>query len=84
MFFAFRGKRERGVNVRRGEFGKVIDDICFAHADGEPAKNIADRDAHSANAGASAALLRVKSDAIRVIHRDNIEALCSRLKRWFL
>jgi hypothetical protein len=26
-------KRERGVNVRGGEFGKVIDDFCFAHAD---------------------------------------------------
>jgi hypothetical protein len=33
MLFAIRGKRQRGVNFQRGEFGKIIDNFCFVHAD---------------------------------------------------
>src|SRR5271169_2943578 len=63
---------EAGTDVLRFQIRKVFEDLLFGHAGGEHFEHILHPDAHPANAWATAALLGVEGDAIKVFHKARI------------
>lgn len=59
---------EGGPDVLRFKVRIVCEDLLFQHSGCQQIEHIRDPDAHAANAGASAALIGIKCDAIQVIH----------------
>ena len=62
------GIGEAGTDVVLSEFRVVGDNGLMGHASGEPAQNVGHRDAHAADAGATAALARFDGDDGLIVH----------------
>ena len=60
------------ADVLLRQLGKVLDDFLMAHAAGQPAEHIRDRDAHSPDARLAAALARLHRDEVLVIHAPTL------------
>ena len=65
----FRGSKfEAGLDVFRLKIGKIGENLGFGYAGGEHLENVLDTDAHVPDARTSATLLRVKGDAVEILH----------------
>lgn len=62
---------QAGPNVLGLQVGKVREDFTFGHTGSQQVQHILDADAHPPDAGASAALLGVECNPIRVFHKHH-------------
>jgi hypothetical protein len=76
-------KFQTRANVFRFEELIILEDFGFRNCSRQQIEHIFDPKAIVANAGSSAALLRVKRDAIHVFHADIVAVLRFLLKEWF-
>ena len=72
--FTVGGIGETGEDVFFGEFGEVGEDLLVQHGGSEPTQDVADGDAHVADAGAAAAFSGVEGDDGVVVHCIGIVA----------
>ena len=61
-------KGQAGANVLQLKFRKVGKNLGLAHAFGQPAQNVMNRDPHAADARLAAALARLQRDSISKVH----------------
>lgn len=66
-----RGVCNAGANVLGLEIGKVLEDFILRRAGGKHIENVLHTDAHPADTGASAALIRIDGDAFQIVHFDS-------------
>jgi hypothetical protein len=66
-------ERECSLNILQAEFRIILKDILIAHAGGEPAEHIIDRDAHPADTRFATAFPGFDGDAFTVMfHRKSL------------
>jgi hypothetical protein len=73
MVNATTGKPDRGIDVFGFKVGHFIKDLLRRESSQEQIQNISDADAHAANAGASATLVRVEGDAFLPVSHNAFE-----------
>ena len=61
------GVGECGLNVFRGQFGEVRDDLGGGHAAGEPLQHVVHGDAQATDAWLAATLARLQGDPVAVV-----------------
>src|SRR4029077_12717613 len=72
------GVLETRLNVLGLKVGKLLQDLCRSQTVGQEVQNVNHADAHSPDAGASAALLGVYCDAIHVLSVRQKITVCTR------
>jgi hypothetical protein len=77
------GELETSTNVFQFKKFVIFQNSSFGDSRSQQIEHILYPNAIMANARPSAALLRVKRDALRVFHADTVAAVSSLLKQWF-
>jgi hypothetical protein len=62
----------REARISSGQIREISEDFRFTDTGGEHFKDIFHPDAHAADARATAALLRIKSNAIQIFHVETL------------